>query len=114
MELTALPTYLLSQGVLGAAVLYLLWRQRDLEARLDASQNARIEMLEKTVKEVTAGLVASTEASKATIVVQDKAANSAASIATAVTVIGNKIEHFDETLERLDETIQRLDQRGRA
>ena len=100
MDVSGLSQFLLSLGPPGAIILYLLWRQRDLEGRLEASQNAMIAMLEKTTRDTTAALVASTEAMRANNLVQDKAAASASALAEAVRAINVSIEHIDETIER--------------
>jgi hypothetical protein len=102
MDVSGLSQFLLSLGPPGAIILYLLWRQRDLETRLEASQNAMVAMLEKATKEVTAALVASTEAMRANNAIQDAAGKSAAALASAVSHLGQKLEHLDDTIERID------------
>ncbi|MFC5423060.1 hypothetical protein ACFPOB_26270 [Bosea eneae] len=92
--------FLLGLGPPGAIILYLLWRMGELEKALKAANERHLGFVESMTEKVATALVASTDAMRANTAVQDKAADSARSLAEAVRGIDQRLEHLDETLDR--------------
>lgn len=100
IEIAGLSSLLLSMGLPGAVILYLMYDIKQLKEKLHSCQEAHMADIKKFSGELTTALVTSTELMRANNVIQDKAADSAGRLGVAVDKIREAIEHYDETLER--------------
>lgn len=102
MEVTGLSAYLFTQGVLGAAVVWLLYDRQQITKRFDALQAAYLATLDKTVADVTKALTSSTDAMRANTSVQERGVDSGRAIAEAIKLMQVQLGSLEKDVERLD------------